>query len=191
MTWFPPASGARRGGMSRFPQAAGRGSVKLPRIGPAALPGRAERFAMRPLRLLLAILLIVSAACAARGGELLAPRPTGGQRRLRQQPDRAKPGRRHAAGTDAGRTASRRGHPQAGLGAAAAAWESRIALGDASPAQWLALAEAQLAAHPAQCRSGAASRMAELLRRRHRTRANPRARVDGGCARRRWAGPRR
>ena len=58
--------------------------------------------------------------------------------------------------------------------AAAAAWETRIAQGDATAAQWLALAEAQMRRTPPERQPRPPGRLAELLRRR--TPARPRCR---------------
>ena len=53
---------------------------------------------------------------AAWADEFTPARPGGRQRRLCEQPDRALPGRRHAAGPQAGGAGGRRRDPQAGLG---------------------------------------------------------------------------
>ncbi len=103
---------------------------------------------MRPLRLLLGILLIVSAACAARAESFSLPG-------LQADSDAYANGltaRNPAGGTPQARMRAEQQAAEAtrkrDWAAAAAAWESRIALGDASPAQWLALAEAQMRRTP-------------------------------------------
>ena len=91
----------------------------------------------------------VSACCPAPRARTISHCPAStATARPMPQPDRALPGRRHAAGAQGGGAAGTRGDRTQDWAAAAAAWEARIAAGDATPAQWLALAEAQLRRTP-------------------------------------------